>query len=191
MELADLCYILSLVKLRHASKSFTRSALLDEAVWPSGLGRWIWNMEVLHPPYRYLFSVTPSSIPRPRWVNNQLVSLPPVGIVNSLCSIWNICLFIYSVPKKPRSIYQYSNIAPKLSAQNCKVFQFLLSLNSQKRLGYEENSTKYGSLTWKPRSHVRILIYRRWPISTLVLNTFDTWIKFTYLFGFHLALTVP
>ena len=26
----------------------------------------------------------------------QLVSLPPAKILNSLCSIWNICLFIYS-----------------------------------------------------------------------------------------------
>ena len=31
-------------------------------------------------------------------VNSQLVGLPPVGILNSLCSIYNICLFIYSVP---------------------------------------------------------------------------------------------
>ena len=40
-------------------------------------------------PYCYLdlFSVVPSSTPRPRCVNSQLVSLPPVGILNSLCSI--------------------------------------------------------------------------------------------------------
>ena len=65
---------------------------------------------------------------------------------------------------RPRSIYQYSSMAPRLSGQNCKFFKFLLSLNSQKRLGYKENNTKYRSLTWKPRSHVRILIYRMWPI---------------------------
>ena len=51
-----------------------------------------------------------------------------------------------------------------------------LSLNFQKRLEYKENTTKYRSLSWKPRSHVRILIYRTWPIEpnchTLsVLNT--------------------
>ena len=40
--------------------------------------------------------------------------------------------------------------------------KFLLSLNSQKRLGYKENNTKYGSLSWKPRSRVGILIYRTW-----------------------------
>ena len=74
-----------------------------EAAWPSGLGRWIWNLEVPGsnpPPYRYLdlFSVAPSSTPRPRCVNSQLVSLKPVGILNRLCSIWNICFSIYSVP---------------------------------------------------------------------------------------------
>ena len=30
---------------------------------------------------------------------------------------------------RPRSIYQYSNMAPRLSGQNCKFFKFLLSLN--------------------------------------------------------------
>ena len=65
---------------------------------------------------------------------------------------------------RPRSIYQYSSMAPRLSGQNCKFFKLLLSLNSQKRLGYKENNTKYRILTRKPRSHVRILIYRTWPI---------------------------
>ena len=51
------------------------------------------------PPYHFLdlFSVVPRSTPRPRFVNNQLASLPPVGILNNLCSICNICLFVYSV----------------------------------------------------------------------------------------------
>ena len=74
---------------------------------------------------------------------------------------------------RPRSIYQYSSMAPRLSDQNCKFFKFLLSLNSQKRLRYKESNTKYRSLTWKPRSHVRILIYRTWPI--------DRW---HYIFSF-------
>ena len=51
----------------------------------------------------------------------------------------------------------------------CKFFQFLLSLNSQKRLGYKENNTKYRSLTRKPRSNVRILIYRTWPIIIIII----------------------
>ena len=65
---------------------------------------------------------------------------------------------------RPRSIYQYSSMAPRLSGQICKFFKFPLSLNSQKRLRYKENNTKYRGLTWKPRSHVTILIYRTWPI---------------------------
>ena len=61
---------------------------------------------------------------------------------------------------RPRSIYQYSRMAPRLSGQNCKFLKFLLSLNSQRRLGYKENNTKYRRKTRKPRAHVRILIYR-------------------------------
>ena len=38
------------------------------------------------------------------------------------------------VDNSPRSIYQYSSMAPRLSGQNCKFFKFLLSLNSQRRL---------------------------------------------------------
>ena len=48
---------------------------------------------------------------------------------------------------RPRSIYQYSNIDPRLSGQNCKFFKFPLSFNSQKRLGYKENTTKHRSLS--------------------------------------------
>ena len=55
-------------------------------------------------------------------------------------------------------------MALRLSGQNCKVFKFLLSLNSQKRLRYKENA-KYRHLTWKPQSHVRIVIYWTWPIA--------------------------
>ena len=75
--------------------------------------------------------------------------------------------FLYHLPyvsNRPRSINQYFNMTPRLSGQNCKIFKLLLSLSSQKRLRYKENSTKYRSLTWKPQSHVRILIHRTWPI---------------------------
>ena len=81
------------------------------------------------------------------------------------------CVYIDSITalhswetNRPRSIYQYSSMAPRLSGQNCKFFKFPLSLNSHKRVRYKENNTKYRGLTWKPRSHVRILIYRTWPI---------------------------
>ena len=76
---------------------------------------------------------------------------------------------------RPRSIYQYSSMAPRLSGQNCKFFKFLLSPNSQKRLRYKENNTKYRSLTWKPRSYVRILIYRTWPIPSVRRARKESW----------------
>ena len=41
-----------------------------------------------------------------------------------------------------------------------------LCRNSQKRLEHKENQTKYRNMTKKPRSHVRILIYRTCPIET-------------------------
>ena len=41
-----------------------------------------------------------------------------------------------------------------------------LCRNSQKRLEHKENQTKYRNMTRKPRSHVRILIYRTCPIET-------------------------
>ena len=38
-------------------------------------------------------------------------------------------------------IYQYFNMDPRLLGQNCRVFKFLLSLNSQKRLDTKETTT--------------------------------------------------
>ena len=72
-------------------------------------------------------------------------------------------------------------MAPRLSGQNCKFSMFLLSLNSQKRLGYKESNTKYRSLTWKPRrSHVTILIYRTWPIN-LEGEMTNSYLEFSFL----------
>ena len=65
---------------------------------------------------------------------------------------------------RPRSIYQYSNMAPRLSGQNSIfgvvffVSKSLLGIEGQKKL------EKFAILTRKPRSHARILIYRTWPI---------------------------
>ena len=55
------------------------------------VGRWVCNPEVpgSNPPpchWMDLSSVVPNSTP-PRLVNSQLVSLPPVGILNLLCLI--------------------------------------------------------------------------------------------------------
>ena len=65
---------------------------------------------------------------------------------------------------KPRSIYQYSNMAPRLSGQTSIfgvvffVSKSLLGIEGQKKL------EKFAILTQKPRSHARILIYRTRPI---------------------------
>ena len=65
---------------------------------------------------------------------------------------------------RPRSIYQYSNMAPRLSGQTSIfgvvffVSKSLLGIERQKKL------EKFAILTRKPRSHARILIYRTWPI---------------------------
>ena len=40
------------------------------------------------------------------------------------------------------------------------ISKFPLSRSSQNRLGYKENNIKYRSLSWKPQTHVRILIIR-------------------------------
>ena len=65
---------------------------------------------------------------------------------------------------RPRSICQYSNMAPRLSGQNSIfgvvffVSKSLLGIEGQKKL------EKFTIFTRKPRSRARILIYRTWPI---------------------------
>ena len=69
---------------------------------------------------------------------------------------------------RPRSIYQYSNMAPRLSGQTSIfgvvffVSKSLLGIERQKKL------EKFTILTRKPRSHVGILIYRTWAIQLVV-----------------------
>ena len=76
---------------------------------------------------------------------------------------------------RPRSIYQYSNMAPRLSGQTSIfgvvffAFESLLGIERQKKL------KKFIILTRKPRSHVRILIYRTWPIVELLPGLLLFW----------------
>ena len=64
---------------------------------------------------------------------------------------------------RPRSIYQYSNMAPRLSGQTFIfgvvffVSKSLLGIEGQMKL------KKIAILTRKPQSHARVLIYRTWP----------------------------
>ena len=59
------------------------------------------------------------------------------------CPITPNCPIITFQINRPRSIYQYSSMAPRLSGQNLKFFSFRVSLDSQKRFRYKENNTKY------------------------------------------------
>ena len=78
--------------------------------------------------------------------------------------VWVVISLHISRCNRPRSIYQYSNMAPRLSGQTSIfgviffVFKSLLGIESQKKL------RKFTFFTRKPRSHVRILIYRPSPI---------------------------
>ena len=58
-------------------------------------------------------------------------------------------------------------MTPRLWGQNRKFFTTPSSRYSQKRLEHKENQTKYRKMTRKPRSHVRILVYRTWAILCL------------------------
>ena len=71
----------------------------------------------------------------------------------------------------PHSIYQYFNMALRLSEQT-SIFG-VVSLVSRSPLGIErqiKKLQKFRILTRKPQSHVRILIYRTWPIWRAVLS---------------------
>ena len=70
------------------------------------------------------------------------------------------------VKNRPRSIYHHSNIVPRLSGQP-SIFGVVFFV-SKSLLGIERQGEleKFAVLTRKPRSHVRILIYRTWPIIT-------------------------
>ena len=77
--------------------------------------------------------------------------------------------FLSELQNRPRSIYQYSNMAPRLSGQTSIfgvvffVFESLLGIERQKKLKI------FTILTRKPRSHVRILIYRTWAIIVFLI----------------------
>ena len=68
-------------------------------------------------------------------VENTIFTPVPHGDQRFLQYLYNCNVQVYN---RPRSIYQYSNMATRLSGTNCKFFNFLLSLNSQKGLAYKE-----------------------------------------------------
>ena len=73
-----------------------------------------------------------------------------------------------SIDNRPRSIYQYSDLAPRLSRLTSLLgVAFFLS---KSLLGIERQK-KLKNLkvcrTRKPQSYVKILIYQTWPINNL------------------------
>ena len=67
---------------------------------------------------------------------------------------------------RPRSIYQYSNMAPRLSGQTSIFGVVFFVSNSPLGIERQKKREKFAILTRKPRSHARILIYRTWPIAS-------------------------
>ena len=65
---------------------------------------------------------------------------------------------------RPRSIYQYSNMAPRLSGQTSIFGVVFFVSNSPLGIERQKKREKFAVVTRKPRSHARILIYRTWPI---------------------------
>ena len=95
------------------------------------------------------------------WYQNGILSIQDL-----LTTTGQLMSYQDFLDNRPRSIYQYSNMAPRLSGQNSIfgvvffVSKSLLGIERQKKL------EKFAILTRKPRSHARILIYRTWPITT-------------------------
>ena len=104
--------------------------------------------------YITTFLASPSSADKRNDKNAEGVWFPQKSSINIYIIVIN----------RPRSIYQYSNMAPRLSGQTSIfgvvffVFRSLLGIERQKKL------EKFAILTRKPRSHAWILIYRTWPI---------------------------
>ena len=89
---------------------------------------------------------------------------------------------------RPRSIYQYSNMAPRLSGSNFYIWCCFLCIQVSFGIERQKKLKKFTILTRKPRSHVRILIYRTWPIgppsplsSCRCINSSDKWSFFMHV----------
>lgn len=71
----------------------------------------------------------------------------------------------------PSSMYQYSNMAPRLSGQTSMFGVVFFVAKSLLGIERQEKREKLAILTRKPRGHVRILIYRTWLIAMHMLRT--------------------
>ena len=93
-----------------------------------GRGFKIWRslVQILLPG---LFLVAPSSTPWPCWVHSKLVSLPPVGIHNSICSILNIWLgFLRRISHRMIQFISTKNVSSYSEYQETHGFVLTMSL---------------------------------------------------------------
>ena len=72
---------------------------------------------------------------------------------------------------RPRSIYQYSNMAPRLSGQTSIFGVVFFVSRSLLGIGGQRKLEKFAILPRKPWSHARILIYRTWAIVKVYNDT--------------------
>ena len=114
------------------------------------------------PPYCYLdlFSVVPSSTPRPRCVNNQLVSLPPVEILNSLLFLQYLVLSL----RAPCFLRPYSDLLTVCS-RHTPYHQFAIIHLLYDRLLF---TTLKGIVLYKSNktSMLNMYVYHRLPNKT-------------------------
>ena len=103
---------------------------------------------------------------------------PLTGVFEITSRSWSILFRCHwSDRNRPRSIHQYSNMAPRLSGQT-SIFGVVFFV-SKSPLG-QKKLKNFTILTRKPRSHVRILIYRTWPIC---VTFFTNWLNALLLFN--------
>ena len=76
----------------------------------------------------------------------------------------NVESAFFKTHNRPRSIYQYSNMTPRLSGQTSIFGVVFFVSKSLSGIEGQRKFEKFAILTRKPRSHARILIYRTWPI---------------------------
>jgi len=70
------------------------------------------------------------------------------------------------------SIYQNCNMAPRFSEQNCKFVEFPVSPKGGLYI-----TKAPPNIEVCPERHVRILIYRTWPIASVTLTPFPLSIR--------------
>ena len=105
----------------------------------------------VHVRYKSLYITLPFSVKQQR-AKCQVLLISEILWI----SLWN----------RPRSIYQYSNMAPRLSGQTSIFGVVFFVSNSPLGIERQKKREKFAILTRKPRSHARILIYRTWPIDS-------------------------